>query len=562
MKLNIIKYIPLLGLVPLAACDDYLDKTPDNRVIISTSEQMRQLMIDGYSNYNYSPICELGTDNIIDNNSPDETGNRYNLTYDSPADLEAYSWEDIVSDIQQDSPSSVWQGCYHSIAVCNNVLEAAARLENEGKAAEVSAVKGEALVSRAYHHFILANIFALHYAGPELSKNIPSIPYMDKIEDKVSVNYPREDLASVYGKIEADLEAGIPLIDDGIYEVPKYHFNRKAAYAFAARFYLYKRDYEKADYYATMALGGATGNPAGMMRTFWSKTFTTLDALVFAYCSAEEQSNLMLLPTISSWNRKRGERFAINRDAANATIYGSGPTWSQWSFHPCYQGKLYLRGSQDYGLMFPKAGEIFEFTDKVAGIGHIHTIRCEFTAEEAILTRAEARLYMAAAGVPSRSGQVYTIDDAIADLRIWDKSRQNIPVPLTFPELTKDLIINFYQTKDPGFGIVKPLHIDEVNPSDTYALTPAIEPFIQCALHFRRIETIEDGLRWFDIKRYGIEIEHKVGKDRVETLTLNDPRRALQIPTDVLSAGFTPNVRNTPLNGETFSVAPLSLYKK
>ena len=211
--------------------------------------------------------------------------------------------------------------------------------------------------------------------------------------------------------------------------------------------------------------------------------------------------------------------------------------------------------------MFPKAGEIFEYIDKVAGIGYIHTVRCEFTAEEALLTRAEARLFMAAAGVPTRKGTVYTIDDAVADLRIWDKSRQNIPVPLTFPELTKELIINFYQTSDPGFGIVKPLHIDEVNPSDTYSVTAEIEPFLQCALHFRRIETIEDGLRWFDIKRYGIEIEHKIGKDRVERLTLNDPRRALQIPTDVLSAGFKPNIRNTPLPDGTMVVAPVS-YKK
>lgn len=562
MKLNITKYIPLLGLLAMAGCDDYLDKTPDNRVIISTTEQMRQLMIDAYLPYNYTPICELGTDNIIDNNSPDDTGNRYNLTYDSPADLEAYSWEDIVSDIQQDSPSYLWSGCYHSIAVCNNVLEAAARLEAQGKAAEVAPIKGEALVSRAYHHFILANIFALHYAGDQLSEAIPAIPYMDKIEDKVMVNYPREPLSSVYKKIEEDLTAGLPLIDDAIYEVPKYHFNRKAANAFAARFYLFKRDYEKADYHATQALGGPSGDPAGMMRKFWSKTFTTIDALIYAYFSAEEQSNLMLLNTVSSWSRKRGQRFAINRDASKATIFGQGPTWTSFSFHPCYSGKLYLIGSQDYGLFFPKAHEVFQFTDKVAGIGFIHTIRCEFTAEEAILTRAEARLFMAAAGVPSRTGKIYTIDDAVADLSIWDKSRQNLPEAITFPELTRERIIDFYQKKDPGYGIVKPLHIDEVTPSDTYTLTPEIEPYVQCALHFRRIETIEDGQRWFDIKRYGIEIEHKIGKDRVERLTLNDPRRALQIPTDVLSAGFAPNNRVLPSGGNETVMAPVSPYRK
>ena len=38
---------------------------------------------------------------------------------------------------------------------------------------------------------------------------------------------------------DADLEEGLPLIDDNIYLRVKYHFNKKAAYAFAARFYLY-----------------------------------------------------------------------------------------------------------------------------------------------------------------------------------------------------------------------------------------------------------------------------------------------------------------------------------
>ena len=75
-----------------------------------------------------------------------------------------------------------------------------------------------------------------------------------------------------------------------------------------------------------------------------------------------------------------------------------------------------------------------------------------------------------------------------------------------------------------------------------------IEYWMNCVLHFRRLETIHDGNRFFDLKRLGIEYEHWIGKDpkemipeRIERLTWNDPRRALQIPQEVIAAGMQAN---------------------
>ena len=78
-------------------------------------------------------------------------------------------------------------------------------------------------------------------------------------------------------------------------------------------------------------------------------------------------------------------------------------------------------------------------------------------------------------------------------------------------------------------------------------MTPEMAPYLQCLMHFRRIETIFDGYRWFDIKRYGIEVTHKIGRSRVEVLTINDPRRALQLPSEVIAAGIAGNVRKPEL---------------
>ena len=58
------------------------------------------------------------------------------------------------------------------------------------------------------------------------------------------------------------------------------------------------------------------------------------------------------------------------------------------------------------------------------------------------------------------------------------------------------------------------------------------------------------GMRWFDVKRYGIEITRRTLSttsiepiNEYDVLTVDDERRAIQIPRDVISAGLTPNPR-------------------
>ena len=66
----------------------------------------------------------------------------------------------------------------------------------------------------------------------------------------------------------------------------------------------------------------------------------------------------------------------------------------------------------------------------------------------------------------------------------------------------------------------------------------------------RRYYTLHYGLRWFDVKRFGIEIYRRtltsndLGIKSVDdTLEVRDNRRAVQLPADVLAADMTPNPR-------------------
>ena len=532
MNKKIITILTLAAVV-LSSCG-FLDKEPDNRTEVKTLAQAKKLLSSAYSNADFAWICEFSSDNIVDNNSEDGSWTRYNLGVGKGVcENEAFAWEPVVSISSNDgdAPVSIWESAYKAISVANHALEALDQIEErDGYSPEMAPIRAEAYLCRAYNHFVLANIFCMPYRDSLLSENDLGVPYMTEPERVVYSNADRGTLTQLYGHIEADLLAGLKDVSDS-YDQPKYHFNKQAAYAFAARFYLYKRDYDNVIKYATMALGS---NPMGCMRTeYWSNSYSTSEALRFAFSSTQSPANYLLTPTFSTFYRSLNSRYACNRQASRASIYGAGPTWQNYSYHPCYmkiQG-LYLRGSQDYGLFYPHTGEYFEYTDKVAGIGYVHNVNPTFTGEETLLCRAEAYIMK----------RDYA--NALADLKVWDDSRK-VGTTEKLADLTESLIEGFYDhdIADHGTRVyrISELHCSDISP--TWTIDTKQNIWLNCVLHLRRIETIHQGLRWFDIKRYGIEVRHKQGLDPEKILKWDDPRRAIEIPPTVIEAGMTPNI--------------------
>ncbi len=510
----------ITALTIFASCSDFLSTLPDNRTQADTQTKIAQLLVSAYPNANYSVLAELSSDNFVDNNAILPV----NLAAQDRMHDEIYAWTAVASSTEEDSPSYVWENCYAAIAAANNALKAIEKLQTEQPELNLNPQKGEALMCRAYNHFLLVNLFSQAYKDETASKSDMGVPYATEPETVVQGNYERETVQSVYAKIQKDLEEGFPLLSDMAYTIPKYHFNRKAAAAFAARFFLYKRDYEKVVTYSNEVLGA---NPENLLRN-WSKDYDNPMAIASDYIDYQHAYNLLLVPTSSVFNRIFGTRYGHNDAAMFGSTYGRGPTWT--GSLPCFAGKLYISGEQDYGVFFPKTYEMFEYTDKIAGIGYAHVVRAEFTTDETLLCRAEALIYL------NRSA------DAIADLQSWNKSH------LATDSLTEQLIRSFYTTGNSLF--VKTLNNDKM--STAFTVTANQRPLIHCVLHFRRIETMFDGYRWFDIKRYGIEIEHNIAGSGATKLVYNDARRAIQVPQEVISAGITPNpgIKNYDSNND------------
>lgn len=554
MKLkNILYGVSAIALMGLTSCNDFLDKIPDTRVELEKVNQLSMLLVTSYPTANYGLVCDFSSDNVDDNNAPDANGNRYNLTPYDKGDEELYTFQDVKSSTGTDSPSYIWEGFYSAIAGANAVLEKIPAMEAQGSSLagyeKLPAIKGEALLIRAYCHFILANIFCEAYRGPELSKTVLGIPYAKAPETTVKPHYERGNLADVYDNIQKDLEEGLPLINNGLYEVSKYHFNTAAANAFAARFYLFKRDYKKALQHANAAFGGEHVDASQFMSDLWQNlgNFYYISDFGLYYNNIDKARNFLLIPTYSIQLRHTtsSSRFATTRDAKRATLQGPGPSWEKYrwqasdgsgevfSMNPCFNGACGVNGKSEWGTFFAgTCAEQFEYTDKVAGIGYAHITRAEFTGEETLLVRAEAKAFLG-----DKAG-------AIADLAIWDNAHRVYTSGDNYVDLTEQVLRDFYVTEDPGYGIAKPINIDEVCPSEEYSLTDDILPIVQCVQHYRRIETIHTGMRFFDLKRFGIEYSHNYSKDGIIlTMEKMDARKAIQIPTEVIAAGLQPNKR-------------------
>ena len=523
-----IQYI-LLSLVALAGCDKFLDKMPDNRTEIDSQEKIQALLVSAYPPTDYMLVTEFMSDNVDDYG----TNNPYTDRFID----QVFAWDDVTESDNED-PESVWESSYHAIACANEAIQAIDSLTSQNGTLDLSAERAEALLCRAYNHFILVNVFCIAY-NPETSGSDLGIPYMEKPETMLNPDYDRRNVAEVYAKIEKDLEMALPYVSDRYYTVPKYHFNKQAAYAFAARFYLYYGQYDKAIQYATDCLGPS---PQNFIRDYadLQANYSTIAEARLAYNSTDQKANFLLITGYSNiglfWGNYSGayKHFGFtNVIAENESFFAPTP-WNsekQTAASFVWRPRQYNSSSLHYPL-FWKIDYEFEYTDPVAGIGYRHTVYPCFTADQTLLDRAEAYILLK------------RYDEALADLNLWVNNLYVATV-----NLTTDMIDTFYNGLE-YYEWDKPTQKKKLEPRKPIVIQDKLqENMIHFLLTCRRTETMGQGMRWFDIKRYGITVYRREVDSNgdlakiTDTLGPDDLRRAVQIPQKSRDAGFEGNKR-------------------
>ena len=510
----------------LTSCNKFLDKMPDNRAEVDSETKVQNILVEAYPQNDYIQVNELLSDNVdrYMANNPNTT--RY---FD-----QVYEWQDIT-ETNNESVDNLWSSCYSAIANANLALEG---IENMGTTSKsILEAKGEALLCRAYAHFLLVNTFCMAYSSQKGAQYM-GIPYIEEPVTTLDPKHDRGTVADVYAKIDRDLQEALPIIGSSYMTVPKYHFNQKAAYAFAARFYMFYEKWDQVVKYATMCLGS---NPSTLLRDYSTLQNLGSDYEVVTnhFVDTGINANLLLLTTYGdlyylfgpySTYKKYSHVDYIN----NNETMGAQNVWGTGGLK--FRVRSY-NGANFNMNIFWKFPKMFEYTDPVAGNGYRRSVYPAFTTDECLLNRAEAYIML----------QKY--DEAAQDLTTWLTNFTTVT-----GSLTPDYVTAFYNSKNYSYSddsrmlsTVK----KHLNPGFTIdAEGSTQECMLQCVLGFRRIETMEQGLRWWDIKRYGIEIPRRTvnvagNPESIDDwLGVDDPRRAAQIPQKVRDAGLTPNPRN------------------
>ncbi|MDR2362658.1 MAG: RagB/SusD family nutrient uptake outer membrane protein [Prevotellaceae bacterium] len=508
-----------------SGCDAFLDTVPDNRTELDTDEKISQLLTSAYPKGNYAMVANAMVDGMTPASglSPRAGTSYYLINEDS------YYWNTPRS-TGTDSPSDFWDACYEAIATANHALEA---IDNRGNPKELRYQRSEALLCRAFAHFLLVNLFAKTYE-PGGDNSSPGIPYVDAPETIVLANYTRQSVAEVYDRIETDIEEAMQnLPTDATFKVQTYHFTAKAAHVFASRFYLYKGEYEKVIEQTTQVVPTptrATNNNVAITdpANVWAasnfaayKSWGTVsDEIRMAFRAADGKHNFLLTETYSSLNRSWTCQYVT---PSSSMPSGTNITGGYWPFRSVYSTSY----RDAYYLV--KFSEYFFYTTASTGLPMI--MFPFIRAEEALLNRIEAEIHL------------NMFDAAINDLNVYYRQRSGETSTVNSAYNETSMVLT--QTKiNAKYAIsIADSYLKTYNALGAASWNDDKLSLMLTLLDTRKAEYLHEGYRWFDILRYKIPVNHLDRENNLHTLLPDDLRRVWQIPETAIGFGLEPNPR-------------------
>lgn len=224
--------------VTLSACEKFLDiEAPKDSIIeseifksddVATSALTgiySKMALSGYAsggNTSISISCGLAADEL--------TG--YNATRDF--------YENEIPTANTTIATSMWQGLYHSIYTSNAIMEG--MTASNGLTPSVKRqLEGEALFVRAFANFYLVNLFG-------------SVPLNLTTDHRINQTTYRKPVKEVYDQIIIDLSKAEGLLEENYITIERIRPNKSAAQALLARVYLYLKDWENAEMYASLVI--------------------------------------------------------------------------------------------------------------------------------------------------------------------------------------------------------------------------------------------------------------------------------------------------------------------
>ena len=480
MKKNSL-YILLGVLFLCSSCHDFFKESSQDEIKPSTVEDLRSVMYKEAYPYQFASdgYLMLLTDEIQSNGLQNQ---QYATQHSNGTPV--FTFNPMMFDGNEVFPVTdvnSWKVYYEKIKGCNVIIDHVSKVS--GTEQERNALLGQSTLLRGFYHLKLAMIYCQAYTAPgvdpKTAMGVPLMLTMDLTDD-----YPeRPSLEALYTQIENDFLRATTLLEENYTPDNVYRVGNIAAYVLLSRFYLFRggdEDLNKAIQYAGMAI------EKGPMLTRLSILEGT-DKSVF---DSDMSSEVVWCYGTDAFRGQNPPFFVTN-------YYAEDVPWSVSSdLLQLYDVTNDIR----YQKYFRRASGSLKYGNKIghnSSYGGSRGIR----VAEAYLNRAEAlaRRFQAKGDGNDRL-------QALDDLNTLRETR-----------------------------FVAGTYVDE-DITDAQAL-------LDFCLNERRLELcLEEGFRWFDIKRFGLSVTHKYidteGVEREYVLESNSPLYALPIPYDAIERNY------------------------
>lgn len=469
MKFKYYLFISTLVFLSIS-CKKFLDTPYDNRVTPTTTEQFGQVLTDAY------PLRhEMFTDILTDDYQYYATLAQASI---NQRFLPMYLYSDeYPQNIPTTGPENAYAEFYAKIYRTNLVIEGVMSSERGTKEYK-EAVMGEALLLRAYCHFMLVNLFGQHYDAATADNDL-GVGIVTRVSQENQQLVKRNTVQEVYSQIEKDAAEGIDYFKKGVDYIPDnpYHFSMASANAFMCRVKLYKGEWEQAIKYADEVIaekGRIVRNLAAdlaVRRQFNQEYYATM------FMDPPSHPNILMGCYASSMS------FLTPTGYTLCGFFTSDP------LRAMYKTTTTSKDRRDSVLV--SVGTVIDNQTVCTKFNtqpnnpNAFVRAAYFTTDEVLLNRAEAVLR-------TTNG---SIEDALTDINTLRAARYSNYTPLTAASVTKENLLTL-------------------------------------VLEERRKELLNEGFRWFDVKRLKIPVEHALGRGLpvAASLKATDLRKALQIP--------------------------------
>lgn len=236
----------LLLLLLLQSCGkEWLEAKPDKSQVVPEAVKDYQSLLDNVGLFNINQACGLAEMGAGDFYLTDVAWPL--LTFNQ--ERAAYTWG-RTEDFYKGELSVDWGNAYKRVLNANVILAGIDKIKPAStEEQDWNNVKGSALFFRAFDFFNLAQEYCVPYTS---ASAITALGLPLRLDYDVNVKVKRSTLQQTYQQVVSDLEAAAELL--GTKAVVKTRPSKEAAYALLARVYLTMEKYERAGYYANLAL--------------------------------------------------------------------------------------------------------------------------------------------------------------------------------------------------------------------------------------------------------------------------------------------------------------------